>query len=237
MALAGHAAPVVLQSYDAERSEQHRALDDRQTTGFRRLVYRSRIGDVALDVAGKLIPNLGSKLFGSDDLQQLSMSFARSQMSEDHLKLKNALKSGVPHAGERAPDAALTAADGRTATLFPLIYNAEGHSWGWNLLAFDGRDPAVAAPLRAAMTAVAPWPFVRSTLIVSAPAAVKDEAGAKDSLSDLDGVAHAAYGLDGTPALVLVRPDGHIGYRGAADRPDLLTAYCRRVFAHPGGAG
>ena len=55
-------------------------------------------------------------------------------------------------------------------------------------------------------------------------------------LSDLDGKAHGAYGLEGRPALVLVRPDGHIAFRGEAGRTDHLVAYCRRVFG-PGAGG
>ena len=236
MALAGQAAPVVLESYGAERQQQHAALDDDQTKGFRRLVYRSRVGDAVLDAAGNLVPNLGSKLFGSDDLQQLSVAYSDSPLSEDHLKLRQALKRGVPHAGDRAPDAELIAPDGRTVTLFPLLYNAQGCSWGWNLLAFDGRDPAAIAALREAATSVSLWNFVRSTLIISAPESMVDEAAAKDSLSDLDSVAHAAYRLEGTPALVLIRPDGHIAFRGPAGRLDLLRAYCEKTFAHPAKA-
>ena len=149
MQLNGQAGPTVLSSYDGERQGQHAALDDSQTTGFRRLVYRSRLGDAALDTAGRLVPNLGSKLFGSDDLQQLSVAYRDSALSEDHLKLRQALKSGVPHAGDRAPDAELIAADGRTVTLFPILYNEAGQSWGWNLLAFDGRDAAARQGLQA----------------------------------------------------------------------------------------
>ena len=236
MTLAGHAAPVVLESYGTERQKQHAALDENQAKGFRRLVYRSRIGDALLDAAGDLVPNLGSRLFGSDDLQQLSVAYPDSPLSDDHLTLRQALKRGVPCAGDRAPDAALIASDGRTVTLFPLLYNAQGHSWGWNLLAFDGRDPAASALLREAVASIAPWNFVRSTLIVSAPEAMVDEAGAGDSLSDLDGAAHAAYGLEGTPALLLIRPDGHIAFRGPAGRPDLLRRYCEKMFARPAKA-
>ena len=236
MTLEGHAAPAVLESYGAERQPQHADLDDNQTKGFHRLVDRSWLGDAALDAAGKLIPNLGSKLFGSDDLQQMLVAYPESPLSDDHFKLKQALKHGVPHAGDRAPDADLIASDGRTTTLFPLLYNAEGRSWGWNLLAFDGRDPQAEKSLREAAAMTAPWSFVRSTLIVSAPEAMVDEAAAKDSLSDLDGAAHAAYGLEGTPALVLVRPNGHIAFRGPASKPELLRSYCEKTFAHPAKA-
>ena len=236
MQLNGQAGPTVLSSYDGERQGQHAALDDSQTTGFRRLVYRSRLGDAALDTAGRLVPNLGSKLFGSDDLQQLSVAYRDSALSEDHLKLRQALKSGVPHAGDRAPDAELIAADGRTVTLFPILYNEAGQSWGWNLLAFDGRDAAARQRLRAVVAQLARWSFVRSTLIVGAPASMGAEAAATDSLSDLDGAAHAAYGLNETPALILVRPDGHIAFRGQAAKPEALLRYCETVFARPAEA-
>jgi hypothetical protein len=233
MTIAGHAGPVVLESYDGERRKQHAALDAQQTTGFRRIVYRSRIGDAALDAAGALVPNLGSKLFGSNDLQQLSVAYPDSQLSEEHLRLRQLLKRGVPQAGDRAPDAELIAWDGRTTTLFPLLYNAEGRSWGWNLLAFDGSDPVAAKALRSTSASLASWIFIRTTLVVSSPAAMTEEAVSRDSLSDLDGAAHAAYGLEGTPALVLVRPDGHIAFRGPATSPEKLLRYCEKTFAQP----
>lgn len=227
MTLAGHASPAVLASFDGERRSEHAALDKQQTTGFGRLVYRNRIEDAALKTAGKLFPSIGGKLLAIDDLQQLSVRYPDSLLSEDHLKTKEG-----PHAGDRAPDAPLTAADGHTQTLFPILYNAEGHSWGWNLLGFDGREAEAVELLRAAAAAVAPWTFVRPTLIVSAPAAMGSEDKAKDSLADLDGVAHTAYGVADTPALVLVRPDGHIAFRAPAARADLLQAYCEKMFAH-----
>lgn len=231
MTLAGQAAPVVLESYDKERHDQHASLDERQTTGFGRLVYRNKAEDLALNVAGKLVPNLGSRIFGSDDLQQLSVAYPDSPLSEDHLKLRQVLKRGVPHAGDRAVDAKLIKSDGQTVTLFPILYNQEGCSWGWNLLGFDGRDPKSETVLRQAAAQVALWNFARPTFIVSAPEAMVSEAAAQDSLSDLDGVAHAAYGLEDTPALVLVRPDGHIAFRGPASQPDLLKSYCEKTFA------
>lgn len=68
-------------------------------------------------------------------------------------------------------------------------------------------------------------------LVLASPAATKDnDNGTASRLFDLDGQAHAAYGLDGVPALVLIRPDGHIAFRGPAHRPELLKAYCERVF-------
>lgn len=117
--------------------------------------------------------------------------------------------------------------DGQTMTLFPFLYNPEGRTTGWALLCFDGRSRTASASLRAAIDAVAPWPWIRLRLILASPIA---EGGDLPVPSDLDGKAHGAYGLAGRPALVLVRPDGHIAFRSDASQVDPLTGYCRRVF-------
>jgi 3-(3-hydroxy-phenyl)propionate hydroxylase len=71
------------------------------------------------------------------------------------------------------------------------------------------------------------WSWVRPRLVLGAAGAPPADVTV---LSDLDGVAHGAYGVDSTPALVLVRPDGHIAFRGPASQPELLRAYCEKVF-------
>lgn len=225
--LRGQAASVVLESYDTERGGEHARLSAQQAKGFRRTVYRGPVTDVALGLASKVVPGIGALLQGTDDLQQLSVSYPKSPLNEDHLSGVTHLLRRGPEAGERAPEAEVTA-DGRTTSLFPFIYNPDGVTTGWTLLCFDGRSPEAGASLRAAIEAVAPWGWVRPRLILAGPAI---EAGRVPVLSDLDGKAHGAYGLEGQPSTVLVRPDGHIAYRDAADRPERLAAYCRRIFA------
>ena len=56
-----------------------------------------------------------------------------------------------------------------------------------------------------------------------------ESASTASCLFDLDGVAHGAYGLQRTPALVLVRPDGHITFRSSARSADQLAAFCAAV--------
>ena len=70
-------------------------------------------------------------------------------------------------------------------------------------------------------------------LVLAGPLIPKAEAGEAAILSDLDAHAHDAYALDGVPSLILVRPDGHIAFRGPASRPELLKAYCEKVFGAP----
>jgi 3-(3-hydroxy-phenyl)propionate hydroxylase len=228
MVLNDKAQPIVLDSYDAERGGEHRRLDKQQEKGFRNSVYRGALKDAAMDVAASFLPNIGELIQGTDDLQQLSVAYPESPLNEDHLgKLRDLLHRHVPHPGERAPDAEVIAQDGSSTTLFAHIYNPDGQSWGWSLLAFDGRQAGALQQLRTAVSAVSPWMWVRPRLVLSAAVA---EAGESTVLYDLDGFAHAAYGTNDQPALVLVRPDGHIAFRGPVEKPHLLVEYCTKMF-------
>ena len=229
MFLQGNAQQVVLNSYDGERQGQHEELDDKQAKGFKQLVYRNRLGDAALNLAGRAVPDLGSKIFGGDDLQQLSVTYRKSELNEDHLGLLERLRSDAPRAGDRAPDAYVTDGNGTEINLFSQIYNPDGWTWGWSLLAFDRREAGVTPNLLAALGQVADWKWVRPRLVLAAPGD-KLAATRVTTLSDLDGDAHSAYGLDGSPAFVLVRPDGHIAYRGAANQPEQLVKFCEKAF-------
>ena len=231
MTLEGHAQPTILESYSLERQGAHADLDENQATGFRRLLYRNRVEDALLSAVGQAVPNIGSRLFGSDDLQQLSVSYPKSPLSDDHLDLRQLLHPGVPKAGDRAPDANVTDPSGKTVTLFSSMYNPDGHSWGWTLLAFDGRRAEATKPLLAGLAAVAEWNWVRPRLVLAAPLTPEAAASSVTRLADRDGHAHSVFGLEDLPALVLIRPDGHIAFRGPADRPELLQDFCRKVFA------
>lgn len=232
MTLQGNAKPVLLESYDLERGGEHRALDARQRRGFSNSVYRGRLKDAAMGLAAKVIPTIGTLVQGSDDLQQMSVAYPESPLSEDHLghPLRRVLRAGSAVAGSRAPQAQVVAADGATTTLFAHLYNPDGWTWGWALLAFDGRREDALPALRQALKAVDHLPWLRPRLVLSAAIS---ESGDAIALSDLDGVAHAAYELTDVPALVLVRPDGHIAFRGPAAQPELLRDYCDEVFAVP----
>lgn len=230
MTLEGRADPIVLASYDAERSGEHARLDEQQATGFRRVVYRGPVTDLALDIGASLVPDIGSRIQGTDDLQQLSVGYPKSPLNDDHIGLRQLLRAHVPHAGDRAPDAEVTDEAGHTTSLFSYIYNPDGRSYGWSLFAFDGGKEHAAPKLVTALAEVAGWDWVRPRLVLAGPLIPKAETGDATILSDLDARAHKAYALEGIRSLVLIRPDGHIAFRGPADRPELLKAYCTKVF-------
>lgn len=232
MVLNGSAGTTLLESYDEERGSEHRRLDDQQLRGFKNSIYRGSIKDAAMDVAARVLPDIGTLIQGSDDLQQLSVAYPDSPLNEDHLTgLADKIGGSAPKAGERAPDTKVIARDGTSTTLFRHIYNPDGWSWGWALLAFDGREKDALPHLRTATAAVKTWSCVRPRFVLGAAVPEDNDAVA---LSDLDYEAHAAYGLS-SPSLVLIRPDGHIAYRGPADEPEKLAAYCERVFGSTAG--
>lgn len=226
MTLRGEAAPVILDSYGGERGGEHARLSAQQVRGFRWTVERDPITDTVLGLAAKALPKLGSLLQGTDDMQQMGVAYPKSLLNEDRLSgLASLLRPG-PKPGERAPDAEVTHC-GETTNLFRFIYNPDSHTTGWALLCFDGRSSDAGASLFDTVEAVTPWTWVRPRLVLAGPMV---DGGAIPVLSDMDGKAHGAYGLEGRPALVLVRPDGHIAFRGDADRADRLVAYCRKTF-------
>ncbi len=226
MTLRGEASPVILDSYDGERGGEHARLSAQQARGFRWTVYRGAVTDTVLGLAAKALPNLGSLLQGTDDMQQMGVEYPKSLLNEDRLSgLATVVRPG-PKPGERAPDAEVTH-DGETTSLFRFLTNPDGHTTGWALLCFDGRSPEAGAALLDAVEAATPWTWVRPRLVLAGPMV---DGAAAPVLSDMDGKAHGAYGLEGRPALVLVRPDGHIAFRADADRADRLVAYCRKAF-------
>ncbi len=78
MTVRGEAAPVILESYGDERAREHARLSAQQARGFRWTVYRGRVTDTVLGLAAKALPNLGSLLQGTDDMQQMGVEYPKS---------------------------------------------------------------------------------------------------------------------------------------------------------------
>ncbi len=85
MTLRGEAGPAVLNSYSDERGAEHARLSAQQAKGFDRTVYRGPVTDAALSLVAKALPGIGSVMQGTDDLQQLAVSYPKSPLNEDHL--------------------------------------------------------------------------------------------------------------------------------------------------------
>lgn len=131
---------------------------------------------------------------------QLGLNYRGGPLSVDERETAD----GVVRAGDRAPDAKLTDAAGNTVRLFDLFRGPH-----WTLLALGG---APLPPLESAVRR-----FTHGHRI--APD------GGEGVLADPGGAAHRIYG-DG---LVLVRPDGYVGYAGSSGNAAGLTRYWSKV--------
>ncbi len=227
MTLAGAAGEQILSSYSTERQRAHAELDDQQARGFRQLMYRNRAEDLLLKGAVAAVPDLASRIFGGSDLDQLGVAYPDSPLSSDQLSHLRTGRRLAP-AGHRAPDAPVVDEDGRRVHLFDQIYNPDGFSWGWTLLAFDGGQADTHPSLVAVLADGCPE-WIRPRLVVADPATPTASTAQVPRLYDLDLHAHAAYGLQDTPALVLVRPDGHIAFRGATADAVVLQRYLHNL--------
>lgn len=225
---AGAAGPEVLTSYSAEPQQAHADLDDQQARGFRQLMYRNPAEELLLKVLFAAVPDLASKIFGGNDIDQLGVAYPDSPLSSDELSKIRPSHRTAP-AGHRAPDAPVVDEHGRRTTLFDEIYHPDSCTWVWTLLAFDGGRASTHDQLLAAATRASAQGWIRPRLVVGDQAAAAHSPATVARLFALDRHAHTAYGLQDTPALVLIRPDGHIAFRGTAKDTDDLQRYLRHL--------
>lgn len=204
----------LLASYHIEREPVAREvlnLTDRIT---RLATMRNSIAQSVRDfllprVSG--IDFVGEKI--ADRLAELNISYRESGIVENH-------GGGRLRAGGRAPDADLRDGKNQARRLFELF-----------------REPRPALLLFLGASAEASEKAVRLVSLLSElPEGTLDSyriargvSGLPAELRDLSGLAHAAYGLS-EGGVVLVRPDGYIGYRSDSFDPGRLRAYLGRLF-------
>lgn len=209
----GICAPSLLASYNAERAPVAADvlnLTDRIT---RMATMRN---SVAQGVRDFLLPMVSGIDFVSDRiadrLTELAVSYRKSAIVENH-------GTGTVRAGDRAPDAELRDASNQARRIFELL-RAPRHV----LLIFLGSSGTVAhvEQLKKMLDAF-PADVIDSYRLT------RGLAGLPTELRDLTGLAHAAYGLT-SGGLVLVRPDGYVGYRSAHLEVNPFRAYLDRLF-------
>jgi pentachlorophenol monooxygenase len=159
-----------------------------------------------------------------DTLAEMNVAYPASPLTED--------RGGChgPAPGDRAPDALVVRMPSReTARLFDVLREPR-----WALLLFAGAPPTehavtalerISAPLaRTYGTRVA----IHLVLCETPPVPVHEN-WAADFLMDREHYLHEKYGVS-SPCLYLLRPDGHIAFRGGLDHAKHLEAYLERVF-------
>ncbi len=218
LVLRGRAPESLFDSYDAERGPVARTVL-RMTDRATRMILSENRALQAL--RNRLIPFVASfqgareKLLGG--LSELAVNYARSPIVEQH-------GHGPLGAGDRMPDGELTeTATGRQVRIFDLLREAR------HLLLFfhqgDMDDARAAAFTAAARETVGEIVSVRLVLprenrgVQSLPAVLRDERG--------DVWARFAGPAGG---IVLVRPDGYVGFYGEGAPMERLWRFFSRHF-------
>jgi hypothetical protein len=134
---------------------------------------------------------------------QLGLNYRGGPLSVDE---RPAVAEGVTRAGDRAPDARLTDADGKPARLFDVLRGPH-----FTLLAIGADLPA-------------PGSLPGDALCVHRVVPSAD--ATQGALTDTDGQIRRLYG----EGVVLIRPDGYLGYTGPDGGTPGLRAYLGRCF-------
>lgn len=159
----------------------------------------------------------------SNRVAQLTIEYVKSPLTVEYLG-----RGGV-RAGMRAPDAKVVrAVDKKTISLFDLLYR---YNNDWTLLAFDGgKESDPISTLQQIGNRIAKtFCKIRPYLVISVLENVELIDSMSSVLLDVDRFAHMTFELDQS-ALILVRPDGYIGFRGGREDEQALEDYCRKIF-------
>ncbi|MGH7939345.1 MAG: FAD-dependent monooxygenase, partial [Bryobacteraceae bacterium] len=214
LVVGGRASAQLLGSYQLEREPVARGvvnLTDRLTRmATVRNSFAQSVRDFLLP-AVSAIGLVGDKI--AERLCELDVNYRSSPIVENH-------GAGRPRAGERLPDGELRDENGKARLLFELS-RAPRHV----LLLFLGARGEAAAKATNRGSALAGLPAGVIDIYLISRGESSDEA----ELRDISGLTHAACGLT-SGGMLLVRPDGYIGYRSDDFDQAELQAYLRRLF-------
>jgi hypothetical protein len=212
----GEAAPALLESYEAERMPVARSvinLTDRMTrAATAHAPGLQQLRDLLVPLLTG-IPFLKEAM--AERMAEVSIDYRSSRWVENH-------GLGPVHAGDRAPDAILYDRAARAERrIFDLLKTP-----GFVLLVFDGYRGVQSEP---GMLRGLPGRVFRVTR--------PGQAMEPGTLEDRDCHARTAYGSGEKGILVLIRPDGYVGFRG--EQSVALGAFLERLKdnADNGGKG
>lgn len=205
------AKPELLDSYEAERMPFARAILNGSDRGFSLQVTSNPLAKGPKLFA---VPLLFRLVSGVPPLRRRAFWFV-SQLWTNYRDSPAVAQSGPakkgPKAGERAPYGFFEAGSESGESIFELLKGTDHH-----LLVFEGPSPN---PERLAATREE---VERLLGRYEVPVEVHSVSAGNRSL-------HEGYGV-GTPSLFLVRPDGHVAYRGGAADIIGLKMYLDRLF-------
>ncbi len=222
LALRGRAGERLLDSYDAERRPVAAAVLD-ATDKITRLAtleggFAQSLRNGVLGLMSGLHPVVETT---AERLAELNLGYRNSPLVARHGDA-----SAPVGPGDRAPDAELLRA-GTDESRHLHAWLREGRHV---LLAFTGFDATERTQLNDVRRRVQDaCPDDVRFVPVGADDAVAD---LPDAWIDVNGSTHALYGAE-DGAVVLIRPDGYVGYRGAGLEGEPFEQYWQRNFAAP----
>ena len=222
----GEAKPEMLDTYMAERHPADEGLIRGTDVAYHLMVEPHAIKTVLMKtVMPTLLHFEPLRKQVRDTLAEMNVAYPASPLSEDRGG------SHGPKPGERAPDALVVRMpSSETTHLLNVLRDPR-----WTLLLFAGTTPTehsvtalerISAPLAKTYgTRVAAY-----LVLAEQPPIPVHENWAAGFLMDREHYLHEKYGVT-SPCLYLLRPDGHIAFRGRIDDAENLHAYLARVFA------
>ncbi|HZR43599.1 MAG TPA: FAD-dependent monooxygenase [Ktedonobacteraceae bacterium] len=222
------ASPRLLESYEAEREEVGEALL-RGTGRATRIVLTHNPLLVALRNA--LAPLFFSSLPGT--LQRLAQALSEISIAYPHSPIVRDVrdKKGAMQAGDRAPDGQVRTSEGSEPfSIFEILKSPR-----LILLVFTGQQETTAVDQQ--------WREIDALLtedyeqtieayLITKQGVAGSEQGASRILQDLTGELHQRYETE-QGGLLLIRPDGYIGFWGPFGATQVLQAYVQELFVSP----
>jgi hypothetical protein len=228
----GNASPALLDSYEAERAPVAAAVLNSTETLTRLLTMHSALGRGVRNHLMPLLTGLSPAQHAiAVEAAETDISYRRSPIVDEyhHGHAGHARFVGGPRAGDRAPDAGpLRRPDGTEARLFDLLHHG---SHTLLLLAGERHARDVSETQQAVARAARDdhADRVRPFLVALEAERPDGAPGDETLLIDLEGDLHRRYHAHGA-TLVLVRPDGYIGFVGRPPDADSLRHHLGRVL-------
>ncbi len=205
----------LLETYSQERHAVRSALDKEQGVILQRAAFPTAIQKIVLPLIAPIALAHGAGRHFRDRSAQLMISYPESTLSLRYNK-----HSGLG-AGDRAPDAFVVRKnDLQTISLFSMLY-----ANSWTLLCFcDAASPELRRMREECSELAKTFKDLQYMLISST--AIEDDFAY--TYLDVERYASDAYQRTKGIAVMLVRPDGYIGFSAREPAIPALRQYCAR---------
>ncbi len=227
----GQAAPRLLESYEAEREQVGEALlrttDLTTRLALTRNPLLAALRDALAPILFSSLPPAAHRL--AESLAEINIAYRESPLTVDQRDHKGELR-----AGDRAPNVPVRTGEGADPqSLFEILKSPRSI-----LLALAAKLEAAAVERQwreiVALLSAGYQKMMEAYLVTEqATSELEQEAG--QILHDFTGELHQRYEAE-QGGLVLIRPDGYIGFWGPFGATEALRGYVQALFGTAGGA-